>query len=127
MSKKFSEQKRASILRKLQDSELSAAEFCRRQGLCYGTVMGWRRREGGVSIPAPKAPECPASITFVEVDLVDGNRPQVANGESGMASRGSSSMAMPSKLCAELALPGGAVLRVYEAENVGMKNAATKP
>ena len=51
MSKRSSEQRRMSVLRKLEGSGLSAAEFCRRRGLCYGTVMGWRRRAGGAGAP----------------------------------------------------------------------------
>lgn len=115
MSKRLSEQKRESILQKMEDSELTAAEFCRRRGLCYGTVMGWRRRakmEGiGVSERMP----------FVEVDLVDGDSSQVMGSESGAPSQEPSSMA--SKLCAELSLPGGAVLRVYGIEK---KNGTTE-
>lgn len=118
MSKRLSEQKRESILQKMEDSELTAAEFCRRRGLCYGTVMGWRRRAKRMGILGSER------MSFVEVDLVGGNSPQevsMERGESGAPFRESSSMA--SKLCAELSLPGGAVLRVYEIEK---KNGTTE-
>lgn len=77
---------RAAVLRALEHSGLSMAEFCRRRGLCYGTVALWRakaRRAGG---------------RFIEVET-----PEAAGPE-----REARTM-----LCAELALPGGAVLRVY--------------
>lgn len=76
---------RAAVLRALEQSGLSMAEFCRRRGLAYGTVALWRskaRRAAG---------------RFVEIEPVDA-RP----------ARESAAV-----LCAELALPGGAVLRVY--------------
>ncbi len=120
MSKRLSEQKRESILQKLEDSELTAAEFCRRRGLCYGTVMGWRRRAKRMGIRSSER------MPFVEVDLVEGNSPQVVSmerGESGVPSLASSSSAMASRLCAELSLPGGAVLRVYGIEK---KNGTTE-
>jgi transposase-like protein len=75
---------RAAVLRALEQSGLSMAEFCRRRGLAYGTVALWRsqaRRSAG---------------RFVEVETATAESREVR-----------------SVLCAELALPGGAVLRVY--------------
>ncbi len=75
---------RAAVLRALESSGLSMAEFCRRRGLAYGTVALWRsqaRRSAG---------------RFVEVET------------TAVESREARSV-----LCAELTLPGGAVLRVY--------------
>jgi transposase-like protein len=75
---------RAAVLRALEQSGLSMAEFCRRRGLAYGTVALWRsqaRRSEG---------------RFVEVETAAAESREVR-----------------SVLCAELALPGGAVLRVY--------------
>lgn len=70
-------------------------EFCRRRGLVYGTVAGWRsmaRRTAG---------------RFVEVETV-------AAAEAGDGSRNNTAA-----LCAELLLPGGAVLRIYQAADEG--------
>lgn len=82
---------RASVLRALEQSGLSMAEFCRRRGLAYGTVALWRsqarRAAGG----------------FIEVEPVNA----MPAGESAAV------------LCAELALPGGAVLRVYHGGGAG--------
>src|SRR5688572_10861285 len=81
---------RATVLRALESSGLSMAEFCRRRGLAYATVAAWRsaerRRAGG----------------FVEVEAA-GPVGSAVNSPVGSAA-----------LCAELLLPGGAVLRVYQ-------------
>ncbi len=84
---------RAAVLRALEQSGLSMAEFCRRRELCYGTVALWRaqaRRAAG---------------RFIEVETADavGAPPP----EAGAV------------LCAELSLPGGAVLRVYHSSEEG--------
>jgi hypothetical protein len=68
------------------------AEFCRRRGLAYGTVALWRsqaRRSAG---------------RFVEVETASGAAP---------------AREFNAMLCAELALPGGAVLRVYHRGGAG--------
>jgi transposase-like protein len=81
---------RAAVLRALEQSGLTMAEFCRRRGLAYTTVTAWRsaaRRRAG---------------TFVEVE---------AQGPAGPVTEGTMTAAA---LCVELALPGGAVLRVYQ-------------
>lgn len=75
---------RAAVLRALEQSGLSMAEFCRRRGLCYGTVALWR------SLARKSA------ARFIEVETAAVESKEVR-----------------SVLCAELALPGGAVLRVY--------------
>ena len=81
---------RAAVLRALKQSGLSMAEFCRRRGLPYATVASWRgaaRRIAG---------------RFVEVEAPRATGPvREATNESAA-------------LCVELALPGGAVLRVYQ-------------
>jgi transposase-like protein len=79
------EDRRAAVLRELEQSGLSMAEFCRRRDLPYGTVAAWRstaRRE---------------PVRFVEVEAAPAGRPHDQDA-----------------LCAELLLPGGAVLRVYQ-------------
>jgi hypothetical protein len=80
--------RRAAVLRELEQSGLSMAEFCRRRDLPYGTVAAWRsgaRRE---------------AVRFVEVET--------SQSSAGSPARGTG------VLCAELLLPGGAVLRVYQ-------------
>ena len=83
---------RAAVLRALEQSGLSMAEFCRRRGLAYGTVALWRA----------KARQ--AAGRFIEVETRAGIGP-VGEGAA--------------MLCAELALPGGAVLRVYHRGGAG--------
>jgi hypothetical protein len=94
-------QGRGAVLRDLEGSGLSMAEFCRRRGLAYATVAAWRgaarRRRRG----------------FVEVEAADeaGDEPgAVSRAQSGGSGRG---------LCAELVLPGGVVLRVYQSNGTG--------
>jgi lambda repressor-like predicted transcriptional regulator len=82
--------RRAAVLRGLERSGLSMAEFCRREELPYSTVAAWRsaqRREAG---------------RFIEVE-----------------SAGVPAMTAAEVLCAELVLPGGAVLRVFTRTAVG--------
>jgi len=79
------------VLRELERSGLSMAEFCRRRELPYATVAAWRssaRRE---------------PVRFVEVEAAERPGPvPVVQRHPG------------SCLCAEVVLPGGAVLRVYQ-------------
>lgn len=85
--------RRAAVLRELERSGLSMAEFCRRRELCYGTVALWRaqaRRAAG---------------RFIEVETADAL--DAPPREAGAV------------LCAELSLPGGAVLRVYHSSAEG--------
>jgi len=79
--------RRAAVLRDLERSGLSMAEYCRQRGLAYSTVAAWRgarRRVAG---------------RFVEVEMDEAPT---------AAPRGPELM-----LCAELTLPGGAMLRVF--------------
>jgi transposase-like protein len=81
---------RAALLRALEHSGLSMAEFCRLHDLSYGTVAAWRsmaRRAAG---------------RFVEVETAD-----IVNSGGGMPPA-------PGELCAELVLPSGAVLRIFQ-------------
>lgn len=83
------------MLRELDHSGLSMAEFCRRRELPYGTVAAWR----GMARRAP--------IRFIEIV------PEPVVEQTTLPreeSRG---------LCAELTLPGGAVLRVYQLAGQG--------
>jgi transposase-like protein len=86
---------RAAVLRALDQSGLSMAEFCRLRGLAYTTVASWRsqaRRVGGRFVEVEK-----------EVAPVSASPEAMAGGA----------------LCAELVLPGGAVLRVYQLAGKG--------
>lgn len=69
--------------------------FCRRRGLAYGTVAAWRSMERRVR------------GRFVEVEAT-------CEPHAGAGARSSSTA-----LCAELVLPGGAVLRIYQAGDKG--------
>ena len=85
--------RRAAVLRELEQSGLSMAEYCRRRDLPYATVASWRssaRRE---------------PVRFVEVEA--------AQGKAESRTRGTG------VLCAEVLLPGGAVLRVYQSGGAG--------
>ncbi len=87
------EDRRVALLREFERSGLSMAEFCRRRAVGYSTMAAWRRscRE--------------RSAAFVEVEpLESGELPAVRSTGS---------------LCAELMLPGGAVLRVYQINPTG--------
>ena len=82
-----------ALLREFEGSGLTMAEFCRRRKVGYSTMAAWRRsaRRGGAA--------------FVEVEPLESVAPSAAR------STGS--------LCAELMLPGGAVLRVYQIHPTG--------
>lgn len=43
MAKSSTQERRAAWLREFEVSGLSLAEFCRREGLAYSTVLNWRR------------------------------------------------------------------------------------
>lgn len=85
--------RRATVLRELEQSGLSMAEFCRRRDLPYATVALWRssaRRE---------------PVRFVEVEAAQVRAESRTHGSA--------------VLCAEVLLPGGAVLRVYQSTGTG--------
>lgn len=88
--------RRVALLREFAGSGLSMAEFCRRRELAYSTMMAWRRtgREGGPPQGRPAA--------FVEVETVGISRAESVSDHDRR------------RVCAELVLPGGAVLRVYQ-------------
>ena len=100
MGKRISARKREEILRRLEGSGLSVAEFCRRRGLRYGTVMRWRRESRTVTDGAPPSP----AFVEVELDAIESPEAKFAAGEHDEPT---------AMLCAQLALPGGAVLRIY--------------
>jgi hypothetical protein len=131
MTQSKARERRAALLREFEISGLSLAEFCRRAGLAYSTVLGWRRkaREG----------EAPASQGFVVVEALPPEAeagPQAGRGGSPVAgecadrcggpvvmgqnaeapepkgwSAAVSGAAPPWRV--ELELPGGLILRIY--------------
>ena len=84
-----------ALLREFERSGLSMAEFCRRREVGYSNMTAWRR----------SCQERP--VAFAEVEPILSGEPT----ESGSAGN----------LCAELVLPGGAVLRVYQIHPTGAK------
>ena len=96
MSAMNSIQRRVAVLRELDGSGLSVAEFCRRRGLAYSTVMAWRSTQRSQRLGGPG----PAFIEVETPGLPCAPAPRPA-------------------LCAELALPGGVVLRVYQTSGTG--------
>jgi transposase-like protein len=97
------EKRRVALLREFEGGGLSMAEFCRRRGVGYSTMAAWRRTWGN----RPAA-------TFVEVEpLLAG--PSGGGGSTAVAAHARST----GSLCAELMLPGGAVLRVYQIHPTG--------
>ena len=102
---------REPVLRELDRSGGSAAEFCRRRGLAYSTVMAWRRRR---------------AVRFVEIlpEVAGEGGPvaAVAPGSDGRGNAGSSrdgsrdgsrEAAAQAALRVEVCLPGGVILRVF--------------
>jgi hypothetical protein len=79
-----------ALLREFERSGLTMAEFCRRR---ESTMAAWRR-SGRRGTPA-----------FVEVDPLERGAPPAARSTG--------------RLCAELMLPGGVVLRVYQINPTG--------
>ena len=95
------QKRRAALLREFEGSGLSMAEFCRRRKTGYSTMAAWRRAAGRRE----------AAPSFVEVETV-------AAAPSGHdfpgAARGERLPWHAGAVLAELVLPGGAVLRVYQ-------------
>ncbi len=136
MAKSSSQERRAAWLRGFEESGLSLAEFCRREGLACSTVLNWRRQ-------AREAAGAPVSPAFVMVEALppepgppavcgvdeggertvaaegparsEGFDTEDADGEAGAACRttGDSDPPQPPPLRVELLLPGGVVLRIF--------------
>jgi transposase-like protein len=94
MSRRYSPDEKSAILAEFREQSASAAAFCRARGLSYQTFLNWRRAAGS------RAP-IQAVPPFVELDL------------SGVAPAGPGRR----EPLAELAIPGGAVLRVFAPES----------
>jgi len=93
MQRSAGEDRRVALLCEFESSGLTMAEFCRRREVGYITMAAWRRsaRRG--------------TAAFVEVEPLESGAPPAVR------SNGS--------LCAELMLPGGVVLRVYQIQPTG--------
>lgn len=95
--------RRREVLAELEKSGLSAAEFCRREGIAYQALMAWRRRIrelDGIDDPSPASGERTGS-PFAELVVKE------------------SSAAGGSTPAVEIALPSGAVVRVYKDADPG--------
>ena len=89
---------RAAVLRLLERSEQSVAEFCREQDLPYGLVSRWRR-EARVADDS--------GVRWVEVEAA-------AETASGAPTRGKDGDL--TSVVAEVSLGGGVMIRVYRRE-----------
>lgn len=95
--------RRVALLREFEGCGLSLAEFCRQRKVAYSTMMAWRRagRQGW--------PPEGQRAAFIEVEAVGGRGPEpVRDPGHGHGT-----------VCAELMLPGGAVLRIYQMGSTG--------
>ncbi len=93
--------RRVALLREFEGCGLSMAEFCRRREVAYSTMMAWRRLSRQGVLPQGRR------AAFIEVEAV------------GVSGVGPVRDAGQGKVCAELVLPGGAVLRVYQMTSTG--------
>jgi transposase-like protein len=112
---------RAAVLQRFATTGLSLAEFCRREGLAYQSVLGWRSAQrladdGSASGSAAVAAEG-ARPEFLEVACAEDFF--AASAAVEVARKASDSMGAPllasarSQLILEVALPGGACLRMF--------------
>ena len=101
--------RRAALLREFEESGLSMAAFCRQWGLGYSTLMAWRRAgrmNRFESLGHDSAPR------FVEIEAVT---PEAGGWrQPGGGNRLRKALPADGALVAELALPGGTVLRIFQ-------------
>ena len=110
MAKFNTPEERAALIEEYKISGLTIAGFCRERGIGYSTMFKWLR-DAGMPVqrqhagePAVEAPR------FVEVEM-EGHE----NGAARPVPRQTKKPCRPAAaLCAELILPGGVVLRVYQ-------------
>jgi transposase-like protein len=101
--------RRAALLREFEQSGLSMAAFCRQWGLGYSTLGAWRRAARVGRLGSTGHESAPR---FVEIEAVmpeAGGWRQPDCGEELPKAQPA-----PGALVAELALPGGAVLRIFQ-------------
>jgi transposase-like protein len=59
---------KAAILKDYERSGLSLLAFAGQHGLCYASLLRWRRRQGGeISVTAP--PDCGPGPRFIPVEI----------------------------------------------------------
>ncbi len=105
-------EERAALLEEFKISGLTIAGFCRERGIGYSTMFKWMR-DAGMPVqqngggPAAEAPR------FVELEMEAHE-----NGGVRSVPRIPKKPGRPSpSLCAELILPGGALLRIYHSSS----------
>jgi transposase-like protein len=89
---------RAAVLRLLERSGQSVAEFCREQGLPYGVVLRWRREARKRTREA---------VRWVELESEANRAHPAAKAEGGSA---------VGRVVAEVSLGGGVTIRIYRQE-----------
>ena len=103
---------RERVLGELDRSGVSVAEFCRRRGLAYSTVMAWRRRRRQAVRFVEIVPE--VAREGVPVEEVEAVAPvSDGRGSAGRPRDGSRAGSAQAALCVEVCLPGGVSLRVF--------------
>ncbi len=106
------ENRRVALLREFEGSGLSMAEFCRRREVGYSTMAAWRRA----------CRPCPQQGVFVEVEPVltdDGGSSATTATPAAAVAAAACCNDSPRHPMAELMLPGGAVLRLYQITSTG--------
>jgi hypothetical protein len=89
---------RAAVLRLLERSEQSVAEFCREQGVPYGLVPRWRRQ-------ARNRPG--RAVEWVELESESESASPTTKDEGGSG---------VGRVVAEVSLGGGVSIRIYRQE-----------
>jgi len=118
MAGRLSEQvweERRLVISRLAEGGLTAAEFCRREGIEYSSIMAWRQRfrrmeESGL--------EAESRSPFAEI-VVEDHAPQ---GRSA----GVLNAPLPGRAPVEIALPGGALVRLYPGADAALVRAAVE-
>ena len=101
--------RRAALLREFEESGLSMAAFCRQWGLGYSTLVAWRR---AARVDCSESPLHASAPRFVEIEAVmpEAGGWRQPDGGDGLPKAHPAAGA----LVAELALPGGAVLKIFQ-------------
>ena len=106
--------RRAALLREFDESGLSMAAFCRQWGLGYSTLVAWRRAARVNRFESPGHDSAPR---FVEIEAVT---PEAGGWRQPGGGNGlSKAHPAAGSLLAELALPGGAMLRIFQGADQG--------
>ena len=113
-------QERREIVARFEESGLSLAEFARREDLAYWKLLSWRRRFAEESSPGESGADpveefpTPAFAEFVVA------KPPF----DAVAMRSEEALCGRPPLLVEVALPGGAVVRVYTGAGADLLRAA---